>query len=829
MFRLKLALRLLRRECRSGELTLLVLALLIAVTGLTTASLFADRLQRAMTTQTAEFLAADLVIESTDPIPADWLAKARQLGLKGAQTTEFSSMLIENSELLLASVKAVSIGYPLRGQLKITGDEHPDETVVRHGPDIGMVWVERRILSALKLKFGGELTVGEKKLRITQILTYEPDQQGGFYSFSPRVMINAGDLEATQVIQPGSHVHRFYQFSGNEEALSDFRGFVKPQLNPSQRLLDIHEDRPELGSALTRAEQFLGLSSIIVVIIAGVAIAMAARRYSERHFDASALLSCLGCTQRQILRLYCTQFAILGLVVGALGCGFGWLLQEGLFLLLRSLLPAQLAPPGILAIVFGVSAGLTILFGFALPPILRLKRVPPLRVLRNELEPLPSSAWLVYGLALTIICALVWRYTGDAKMTAIVAGVTLAALLLLAMLILGLFNVIRKALHRMPVSWRFGWQGILRHPSASIGQILAFGTTLAAILLSFMIRNELIDTWRQQLPENAPNHFALNIFPDQLTMFKQSLQDKGIVSSPFYPIVRGRLTHINQMPVQQIVTKGSQGDSATHRELSLTWSKVVPEENTLVAGSWWNHTEPEPGLVSVEQKLADSLKIKPGDRLSFSSGGHQFAATVANLRSLRWESMKPNFYMIFSPGSLEAFPHTMMTSFYLSEANKNALSALAKEFPGMSILEVDRILRQLQTLFAQLTEAVNYLFYLALLAALTVLFAAVYSTLDQRIHESALLRTFGASRGFLRKMQVIEFFCLGAISGVIGVVIAELLSYALYRQVMHIPFHPHRELWLIAPLFSAVVVVLSGLRGLRGVVNKPPLRVLREL
>jgi putative ABC transport system permease protein len=827
MGRLKLALRQLRREARSGELTLLMLALLIAVTGLTSASLFADRLERTMTSQTAEFLAADLVIQSPAPIPADWLAHARQLGLEDARTTEFSTMLIENDEMLLSSIKAVSASYPLRGQLKIADAEHRTETVVAHGPEIGSAWVERRILSALKLKFGDELTVGEKKLRITQILTYEPDQQGGFFSFSPRVMINTADLEAAKVIQPGSHAHRFYQFSGNEKALTLFRNFVKPKLNPSQRLLDVHEDRPELGSALTRAEQFLGLSSIVVVIIAGAAIAMAARRYSERHFDASALLSCFGCPQGEILRLYCIQFALLGLMIGALGCGFGWLLQEGLFRLLRPLLPAQIAQPGVRAILFGIGTGLTILFGFALPPILRLKRVPPLRVLRHELEPLPSSAWLVYGLALTLICTLVWRYTGDAQMTVIVAGVTIAVLLLLALLLFILLAASRKALPRMSLNWRFGWRGILSQPRATISQILAFGITLAAILLNFMVRNELIDTWRQQLPENAPNHFALNIFPDQLTLFKQSLQEKGIKSSAFYPVVRGRLTHINGTPVQQIAVKGSQGDNATHRELSLTWTRNLPEENTIADGAWWSRAEP--GLVSVEQKLADSLKIRLGDRLTFISGGRQFEARAANFRALRWESMKPNFYMIFSPGTLEAFPYTLMTSFYLPEAKKNALNSLAKEFPGMSILEVERILRQVQTLVTQLAQAVNYLFYLALSAALTVLFAAVYSTLDQRIHESALLRTFGASRRFLRKMQAFEFFCLGAISGTIGILTAELLNFALYRQVMHIPFHPHGELWLITPLLGGVIVSLAGLWGLRRVVNKPPLLTLREL
>jgi putative ABC transport system permease protein len=828
MNRMTLALRLLGREARSGELTLLMLALLIAVTALTASSLFADRLERAMTAQTAEFLAADLVIQSPGPIPAAWLTEARRLDLKEARTTEFSSMLIENDEMLLASIKAVDAAYPLRGFLKIADAEHRIETVVTHGPAVGEAWVERRILSALKLKFGDALTVGEKKLRITHILTYEPDQQGGFFSFSPRVLLNVADLEATKVIQPGSHVHRFFQFSGDSKALSAFRRFVKPQLNPSQRLLDVHEDRPELGSALTRAELFLGLSSIVVVIIAGAAISMAARRYSERHFDASALLSCFGCTQREILRLYCMQFAILGLAIGALGCGFGWLFQEGLFLLLRPWLPASLAQqPGALAVLFGIGAGLIILFGFALPPILRLKRVPPLRVLRHELEPLPSSAWLVYGLALTLVCTLVWRYTGDARMTAVVAVVTIAALLLLALVIWAMLSAVRKLLPRLPLSWRFGWRGLLREPRASIAQILAFGVTLAALLSSLMVRNELIDTWRQQLPENAPNHFALNIFPDQLAAFKQSLQAKGIENSPFYPIVRGRLTQINQTPVQQIAVKGSQGDNATHRELSLTWSRELPEENTIAAGEWWNRNAP--GLVSVEQKLADSLGIKIGDRLTFSSGGRQFEATVTSFRTLRWESMKPNFYMIFSPGTLEAFPYTLMTSFYLPAANQTALNALAKEFPGMSILEVERILRQLQTLFTQLTEAVNYLFYLALSAALTVLLASVYSTLDQRIHESALLRTFGASRGFLRKMQSIEFFCLGAISGVIGVLIAESLNFALYRQVMHIPFQLHRNLWFTVPLISAVLVLASGLWGLRRIVSRPPLRSLREL
>jgi len=364
MTRFNLALRLLWRDSRSGELTILILALIIAVTSSTAISLFADRLQRTMTTQAAEFLAADLVITSPAAIPDEWLSKATQLNLAQAQTLEFSSVLIEHDELLLAGIKAVSSAYPLRGFLKATASDYSAETVEHTGPKPGTAWVDKRILSALKLNLGELLTVGEKKLTVSNIITYEPDKRGDFYSFSPRVMINADDLKATGILQPGSRVHYFFQFSGDSKALSEFNRWIKPQLNPSQRIMDIHDDRPELGSALERAERYLGLSSIIVILISGVAIAMATRRYTERHFNATAILRCLGCKQNEILWLFGSQFVVLGLLASAIGCLLGWFAQEALFHLLRSLLPQQVANPGWLAVFFGFIIGMAILLGF---------------------------------------------------------------------------------------------------------------------------------------------------------------------------------------------------------------------------------------------------------------------------------------------------------------------------------------------------------------------------------------------------------------------------------------------------------------------------------
>ena len=827
MNRYILALRLLWRDTRSGDLTILILALTIAVTSSTAITVFSDRLQRTLTNQTADFLAGDLVISSTSFISHEWLDKATKLTLRQAHTIEFPSVLIEHDELLLASIKAVSLAYPLRGYLKTTTNHYSNEIKAHSGPEHGTTWIEEHILSALKLKLGDPLTVGEKQLIITHIITYEPDKKSDFYSFSPRVMINESDLQATKVIQPGSHVHYFFQFSGSTKALNEFKLWLKPQLNASQRIMDIHDDRPELGTALNRAERYLGLSSILIILVSGVAIAIATRRYTERHFNATAILRSLGCKQNEILWLYSSQFISLGVLASTLGCLLGWFAQEILFYLLKDLLPQHIAAPSLLAVFFGFIIGMVVLPGFALPPLLRLKQVSPLRVLRRELEPLPTSAWIVYSSSLIIIGLLICQYTHDIKMTAYILGVGLATLLILSLIIYGLFIFIRKSSASMPIAWRFGLQSILSNNYASISQILAFSITLAAMILSFTVRNDLIDNWQKQLPDNAPNHFALNIFPDQQAVFKQELEQQNIKSNQFFPVIRGRLVTINNIPVQQIVTKDSQGENAINRELSLTWSKELPEENKIVSGNWW--LDQQAGSVSVEQQLANSLTIKLGDRLTFTVGNQQIKATVTSIRELRWDSMKPNFYMVFSPGTLDAYPSTLITSFYLSDINKNSLNTLLKKFPGTTILEIDLILKQFKTILLQLTQAISFLLYFALLAGFTVLFATVYATLDNRIYEGALMRALGATRSLLRKTHIIEFTTLGLISGLLAVVISEVISYALYTQVMNIEYSPKLYSWVLIPFTSSIFVGLAGCWGVRHVLNKPPLDVLKRL
>ncbi|MGR8933716.1 MAG: ABC transporter permease [Gammaproteobacteria bacterium] len=824
---LTLAGRLLWRDARSGELTVLVAALLIAVTAATAVGVFTDRLKYTMSAQAADFLAADLVVASPAAMPDEWRAKAVRLRLRQAYTVEFSSVLMERGELLLAGVKAVSAAYPLRAHLNVSSSDYTVENTVQHGPPVGEAWVEMRVLTALQLRLGEFLTVGEKALRVTQVLTYEPDKHGDLFSFSPRVMINAADLEATQVLQPGSHVHYFLQFSGGKEALNAFKRWLKPRLNPSQRLMDIHDDRPELGSALERAQRYLGLSSIVVVLLAGVAIAMTTNRYSERHFDSTAILRCMGCRQGRILCLYGYQLLLLGSVVSGVGCLLGWFAQQALFRMLGNLLPQTLSDPTPLSLAFGFGTGLITLAGFALPPLLRLKRVTPLRVLRRDLMPLPASAWLVYGLALAAVAVLIWRYTEDLRMTVTLIGAGLAVVSLLAGILYTLLLPCRRLLPRLGLVWRFALRGIFRNRAAAVSQITAFGIALTAMLLSFNVRTSLLDNWQKQLPDDAPNHFVLNIFPQQLDAFRQALQTLHISANRFYPVVRGRLVEINAIPVQRIVTKDSQGEQATHRELSLTWSVQLPEDNMITVGQWW--PENKAGLVSVERKLAESLRLKLGDTLLFTVGSERFSATVASFRHLDWDTMKPNFYMVFSPGTLDRYAGTYLTSFFLAPEQKNALNGLVKQFPAVTVLEVDLIVRQFKTILRQLTAAIDAVLYFALLAGFTVLFAAVQATLDQRIYDGALLRTLGANRQLLHAMQWCEFGVLGFSAGLLAVVLSEALLYALYTQVFNMPFVVHPDALLVTPPAAGLLVGIAGMWGARDVLRKSPLRVLREL
>lgn len=825
---LALALKLVRRDWISGELTVLAAALLIAVAGATTVSLFGHRLTRTMETQAAEFLAADLVVSSRESPPEEWFAKAGEWGLRWTRTVEFPSVLVENGELLLVGAKAVDAGYPLRGVLRTSLAGLTDETPADRIPEPGAAWVDQRVLNSLNLAIGDTVALGEKSLKLARVVTHEPDRKGDLYSLSPRILFNRQDLDATGVIRPGSNARFYALFAGDQAKILAFKRWLKPRLPMGDRLADIHEDRPELGNALTRAERYLGLSSTVIVLIAGVAIAMSARRYTERHYDLTALLKCMGAGGRDILQIHLTQYLVIGIAASALGCFAGFLAQAGLAEWLKGIISHDLSPPAWYAPFFGMAVGMFVLLGFALPPVLRLRRLPPLRVLRRNLLPLPSSAWTVYGLALATVGILLWRYTGDARMTALVLGIALAVLAATGLCARSALRALRRLSPYLSLPWRLGLQQLTRSPNLGATQILAFGLTLTAMLISLLARTELVSEWRRQLPANAPNYFALNLFDNELPAFREFMERHELSVSDYYPIVRGRLTAVNGVDARAIAAKDSQGEGAISRDLSLTWRTDPPADNRLKSGQWWGQESP-PGLVSVEEKLAESLRIRVGDTLTFSLGGKELTATVASLRSLRWETMRPNFYMIFTPPTLKGFPATWLTSFYLPQHKKPDLVELAKRFPSMTLLEVDQLLRQFQDILKQITLSIEFLLAFALAAGIAVLSAAVQSTLDVRMREDALLRAMGASRKMLRKSLALEFVCLGLFSGLLAAFTAESIAWALFVRVFELQPRIHWEIWAFAPVTGAFAIGVLGYWHTRSLFKTSPMKILREL
>lgn len=818
-----LALRQLLRDLRASEVRVLFFALLVAVAASTAIGYFGARLNGAMQLRASEFLGADLVLQGSAPAREQQLAAGQALGLRHAQVVEFTSVVGGDSGIQLSSVKAADSAYPLRGQLRSAaapyGAERPGG-----GPAPGEAWVEPRLLAALGLSIGDSIDVGMKTLRMSRVLTYEPDRANNFYSLTPRVMINLADLQATGVIQPGSRVTYRDLWRGDSEALAQYRQAIEKSLAANQRLRDTRDGNQQIGGALGKAERYLNMASLVAVLLAGVAVALSASRYAARRLDASALLRCLGLSRRQALGLYCLQLAMLGVVAALAGALLGWLAQLGLFRVLHGLLPSVVPAGGVLP-----ATGLVALAGFALPPIAALGQVPPLRVLRRDLLPIPPSSWLVYGAALFALGLIMWRLSLDLLLTfALLAGGLVAALLLGGLLLLGLRSL-RRLLAGAPLTWRLGLGQLLRHPMAAAGQALAFGLILLAMALVALLRAELLDTWQAQLPKDAPNYFALNILPDDREPFAQHLQQVNAVAAPLYPVTPGRLVQINQQPVQQIVSKDSAGERAVQRDLSLTWAAELPEGNALTAGSWWQALPGEheiPG-VSVEAELAKSLKLQTGDLLTFDIGGQQRQARVSSLRSVHWDSFQPNFYMIFQPGTLQGLPTTYLTSFYLAPGHDLDVVTLSRAFPAVTILQVDALLDQLRSILAQVTLAVEYVLLFVLAAGLAVLFAGLQATLDERIRQGALLRALGAPRPLLVRARRIEFGLLGAASGLLAAVGCELITLVLYRYAFSLQWGPHPWL-LLLPLTGALLVGGAGVIGTRRALNASPLAVLRD-
>ncbi|MCE8022407.1 FtsX-like permease family protein [Halomonas sp. MCCC 1A11036] len=843
---LRLSARGLLRDLRASDVRALFVALALAVAASTMIGFFLDRLDRGLTRQAGQLLGGDLVLEQSRPFDDGLRRMLEEAGMTLSDQVDMVTMVSLGEAFQPASLKAVDSVYPLYGQVYV--DRGAGSETVNHGPAPGEAWLAPRLALLLEAELGDRIQVGEGELTVTGLIEREPDQSAGFGNFNPRLMVHVDDLDATNLIQPGARVEFELLAAGPPQALERLAPLLERLRRDGVEVRDVRRDRPGLGNALERAEKYLSLAGLAAVLLAGVAVAMATRRYVERHLDTAALLRCFGATQRDLTWLFALQLLWLALAASFLGALLGLAGQAALLALLTTFLPLTLPPPGWLPLWLGVLTALAVLVGFAGPTLLRLKRVSALKVLRRELDPLPAAAWLVVLVASLVFGGLLWLYSGDFGLAAslLLGGLVMLVVLWgLGVLLLGL--VLRLAARlpqgrnsgELPQAVRLGGRQLARRRSASLGQLLAFAVTFFAMAMIALVRGDLLTTWQAQLPEDTPNYFAINIQPGEREAFIATLDANADDRTALYPMVRGRLTAINGEPASEAVPVESRGDGSLRRELNLTWQAELPEGNRVVAGRWFDDLESAPAgagwlgamdaeprqatvPISLEDGLAERLGLALGDRMTFTIGGEEIVGEVASLRNLDWDSFRPNFFVIFPPGVLERFGHSFITAFHLEAGQGETLRQLVQGFPSVSLLNIDAILAQVRDVVTQVTRAVELVLAFVLLAGVSVLYAALTASRPARAHESGLLRVFGAGGRLISRVQGAEFAILGLASGLMGALLAELATAGIYVAWLDLAPRLHPWLWVVLPLGGALLVGAIGHALSRGLRRQAP-------
>jgi putative ABC transport system permease protein len=822
----QLAWKLLTRDWRAGELTVLAAALLVAVAAMTGVAFLTDRVGQAVEMRAAESLAADLRLDSTRPVNEEYEILASDNGLRSARLTRMPSVVFAGEANSLAAIRAATAGYPLRGRLKTSERLLGEVTVTDAIPAPGEAWAAPRLLARLGVDTGTEVEVGGTTLRITRVLDFRPDEGWSFVDLAPTLLINEADLAATELIQPGSRVSYRTLFAGDRGQVETFKPLLEQRLESGERLRDIKDTNPQIRSSMERAGRFLNLASMVSVLLSAVAVAMAARRYSHRHRDRIALLKCMGASESTILRSNIWQLLVLALAGGAIGSVLGFLAQLGLAWLMRDLIGQNLPAPGLAPVALGMITAFSILAGFALPDLAQMGKTPPLRVLRRDLDPPRlryGASWLA-GIA-AVLALLLWIIRDTSLVLTIFAG-TAATFLALGITGAALVKALRGFRGAAGVAWRYGLANIARRGRESVVQVVAFGLGMMVLLLLSTVRTDLMTTWRQSLPENAPNQFLINIQPQEIEAMSAFLAQRDLAEPRFVPLVRARMTTINGEDVTQMTFEDPQGESWARRDANLSWTDTLQADNRVISGTFW-----VPGFsgseVSVEEEFGRELGLSLGDQVAFDIAGESVSATVTSFRTVEWDSFSPNFFMVFSPGVLDGFPATYITSLYVDDARRDVVLDLMRQFPSVTAIDLDAVLSQVRDVMDKAALAVQAVFVFTLLAGLMVLWAAVQATRDERRYESAMLRTFGASKRRVLSGVAAEFLAIGLLAGVLAASGATLAGYLLAENLFDLEYRFSPQLWLAGPLLGMLFVGVSGMVATWRVITHAPVNVLR--
>lgn len=791
-------------------------------------SLITNRVATALLQQAGDLIAADMLVSSTEPTPTHWLTKAKSSDVEHTKTVQFPSVVLSGDKSHLVSIKAVTLGYPLRGEVKTDTKPYSVGVVTKAIPAVGKVWVDSRLFNALQLSIGNLIEVGGIKLSVSRIISFEPDFGGNLFSAAPRLMINSNDLDATGLIVPGSRVKYKTLFAAKPRSLDTFNLWLKSQLRPSDSIQGIKDARPELKTALDRADRFFGLAALVAVILAAIAIALASSRYARRHENSSAIMRTFGAKQNTILGIFTTQLAIVGFIASIIGLISGYMVHEGIIYYFSQLIPRNLPDANLLSLLPAFAAGMLLIFSFSLPALMRLKNISPVQVIQSKTTTVTSRRLIFYFPALMIIALLIFWQARDIQLaTFYLAGLvaTVVILILATLLLLSFANQFKS---KLSVSWRLGLTYLIRRKVNTMIESAGFGIGMMVIIILVLIRTDLIDDWLVSLPEDTPNQFLINIQHHQIDELSAIFASTSRKKPTFYPMVRARLTKINDKTVSAEDYDNPRTQRLATRLFNLTWTNKLPAENEIVQGKWWGSDEQKPQF-SFDQNLAEQLGINIGDKLTYYIGGTTITAPVTSYRKINWDSFQPNFFVISPNITLQNFPTTYISSFYLEKNNKDFLTQLVRQFPNITVLDVEQMINQIRNIMEKVTLVIEAVFLFTLIAGILVMIATMQSTHDERIRDNAIMKTLGANKKQLRKILFTEFFLIGAISSLVATLAANLTGYAIASNLMNMQYQIHINSVVVSLVIGTSIITTTGLIAFWRYHKTSPVSTLRQV
>ena len=816
------------RQSRSGEVLVMIAAISMAVASLSAVGFLTDRISLSIEKQASELLAADLRISSPEPIPEEWidLAKERKLDLASSQS--FPSVVYSQDGNALARIKAVSSMYPLRGTVRISDNDSSDEYEVKKIPSPSEVWVDQAILYRLNAEIGDEISIGNSDFKITAILRYRPDQSIGFASLSPTVLMNISDIPGTGLITEGSRVNYSMLIAGENNEVQTFSELMSVKVNDSARISNPSDSSERTNQTINRSKQFLSLTVIISVLLSGIAISMSARRFAKKRMDMIALMKSFGAKRRFILQTIIIQLTMIGLTGVILGSIMGFIVENLVANLIADLFMSELPSPTFQTLFIGLLAAFILLPGFAFSSLLQLSNTSAIKVLRKNAIPAPPSELFIAGGALLSLSILLYYFVRDIELLAVI----ILGMLIISLLLFFIGQILAQILGSLRggfgASWRYGLANVSRRGRDSAIQIVAFGLSLTALLLLSLIRTDLLTDWQKALGENTPNYFLINIQSYQTEGIREILKSSDGVNPEFVPLVRARMTKINGQSVQDRSYPDERGNWLANREANLSWSKTVNSKNKVTDGSWWSADYKGPPLVSIERSAAEDMGVAVGDNLTFLIAGENITAEISSIREVDWNSFSPNFFLVFSPNSLDTFPSSFISSMYLDKSENQILKELQINYPTVSVVDLDPILQQVRQVITKVSIAVQAVFIFTLIAGITVLFSAVHSTIDERKFESALLRAVGMKTRNVIISLLSEFSAIGLSAGILAASGASILAWQIASRFFEISYIFNLSLWLAGIVCGVVLVSLFGYIASRDAIKSPPVNVLRN-